>query len=166
MSLPIETPICFRCQKEALLCRCGVIDGQDLVTLTVQPTASSKEEGILRWVSLVKKHAHGRKSDAENFADRILEMGFVAAQAKVSCVVLLSPSDSTRWADSTAHRRRRRSLLWQGITQDGPSAPCLQRKTPTGASPPQRPQNKRCCTTENILLQKQLSSSCNAAGAS
>lgn len=96
MSLPLETPICFRCRKEALLCRCGVIDGQDLLTLTVQPTASSKEESILRWVSLVKKHAHGRKHDADNFADRIMEMGFVAAQAKVSGVMLLRLSTWTR----------------------------------------------------------------------
>lgn len=71
--------------EEALLCRCGLIGGQDLITLTAEPAAvSGREAGLRRWVSLVNKHPHARKAQAEEFVDTLLEMGFIAALAKVS----------------------------------------------------------------------------------
>lgn len=99
MSLPLESPICYRCQKEALLCRCGLLDGQDLITLTVETTAvTGKEAGIRRWVSLANKHPHGRKAEAEGFADQILEMGFLAALAKEEKTVIMMALDYAQWA--------------------------------------------------------------------
>ena len=83
--MPLESPMCFRCRKEALLCRCGLVDGQDLITLTAEPApVSGREAGIRRWVSLVNKHPHARKTQAEEFVDTLLEMGYMAALAKVS----------------------------------------------------------------------------------
>ena len=68
-----------------MLCKCELLDGHELVTLTAEPLPCSKEEGMLRWVSFVQKHTNARKFDAQALMNNLFEMGFVASLVKVSC---------------------------------------------------------------------------------
>lgn len=82
-----------------MLCRCGLIDGQDLITITAEPAAvSGREAGIRRWVSLVNKHPHARKTQAEEFVDTLLKMGFLAALSKEETTIVVMAIDYAQWA--------------------------------------------------------------------
>ena len=103
LSLPLETPICFQCRTEALLCKCDLIPSKELVVLTAKPVPSSREGGIYRWVSLMNKHPNARKCESAAFAVKILGMGYLAALAKMIPELIFSPVSFLPWPDQQAY---------------------------------------------------------------